>query len=399
MKHKIFIALVLILALTLYLKMSYGVNIDYSPLDLKIKEIARKYNAVGLGVTIVRNGKIEWTTNYGFADRENVLPAERDTVYRIASISKPISNIVLLTLWDKGLIDIDKDIGSYLGFKVRNPNYPDKPITLRSIMTHTSSISDEGTYNRIVDSSAPYPPLKDILTPGASAYSANNFLKYAPGSGVFSYSNLGAGIMAAVVESVTGKRFSDYAREAVFQKMGIDASFLSNDISNINKIANLYSGGYLSYSKEASLKEKNRIGSIPVGQLYRLVQGNLYISSQDLAKLMIVLMGDGTYDGRRILSAKAVEMMNAVQWTGSSGTDKMWGLNLSITDDIVKGRRLRGHQGRSYGATSEMYYDISTKSGVVFLSNGSIEKTAPNGFSSIGSEILNAAFETINSGL
>jgi hypothetical protein len=110
---------------------------------------------------------------------------------------------------------------------------------------------------------------------------------------------------------------------------------------------------------------------------------------------MILLMGDGTYGGVRILSKQAVDMINTVQWKGSSGMNKMRGLGLHITDDMVSGRTLRGHQGRAYGATAEMFYDVKDMTGVVYLSNGSKDVKAPNGFTAIGSEIVNEVYKNI----
>lgn len=368
---------------------------DYSNLDARIKEIGKKYGAQGMSVAIVKDGEIEWTTNCGYSDKERKIPASSDTAYRIASISKTVTGMVLMKLWDEGKVDLDRDIGDYLGYKVRNPAYPDIPITLRSLLTHTSSISDYGTYDSVVDAGKGTPLLKDILTPGSSAYSKHNYSNYAPGSGSFNYSNFGLGIVAAVVESVTGERFPQYAREALFATMGIDASYLPSDISGSDRIAVIYNGGNVSRSREQALKDKTWINRFPIGQLYGLAQGNLYISDVDLAKLMIVLMGDGTYEGKTILSNQAVDMINEVQWIGDEGINKMRGLSLHITDDLVNGRRLRGHQGRAYGAVCEMFYDNTDRTGVVFLSNGCIDKQASNGFSSIGSEIVNAVYNEI----
>ena len=75
----------------------------------------------------------------------------------------------------------------------------------------------------------------------------------------------------------------------------------------------------------------------------------------------------------------------------------MNGLGLEITDNLFSGRRLRGHQGRAYGATNEMFYDITDKTGVVYLSNGSKYKKASNGYAAIGSEIINAVYDEIGS--
>lgn len=202
--------------------------------------------------------------------------------------------------------------------------------------------------------------------------------------------------MGAIVESVSKKRFDDYSREVLFRPLNMDASYIANDISNVDKIANIYLGGGLNRSKTQCLKDKSKSYSLPVGQNYRLANGNLYISAKDLAKLMIVLMNDGKYEDKRILSKESVDLMEKTYWTGQCGFHKIQGLNLHITDDLVEGRRLYGHQGRAYGVTAEMFYDPVDKTGVVYISNGSADIKASNGFTSIGSEIINAVYEELN---
>lgn len=302
-------------------------KINYKRLEARIKKISGKYKAAGLTVAVVRDGKIEWTTSLGYADRENGIAAGKDTTYRVASISKTVTSMIVMTLWDKGIVDLNCDISKFLGVTVRNPHYPDVPITLEHLLTHTSSISDNGTYLEAVESGKGYPPLADMLTPRRSAYSEKNFYRYEPGSN-YNYSNFGFGIIAAIVESVIGKRFNDYAREAIFAPLNLDASFLPNDISKPEKVANVYRDGALSFSKATAFNGIDRISKFPIGRLYLLAQGNLYISAVDLAKLMTVLMEGGICGGKRILSREAVDMINKVRSVKYGHHDKLAGLGL-----------------------------------------------------------------------
>lgn len=368
-------------------------DIHYQRLEATLKKISERYKASGVTVAVVKNSAVEWTTSFGYADKEKGIAAKADTAYRIASVSKTAASMMVMTLWDKGIIELDKDISSYLGFTVRNPYHPDIPVTLKNLLSHTSSISDIGTYLKAVEAGTGFPALEDMLTPGRPAYDPKNFYKYEPGSPNFNYSNFGYGIIAAIVESVTGKRFSDYAREALFEPLNLDASFLPNYIKDQDRVASIYRNGSLSFSRENAFKGEERISKFPVGRLYLLAQGNLYISAVDLAKLMIVLMEGGICEGKRILSKEAVDMMSEVHFSRNNGFIRMYGLGLEITDRLVAGRRLRGHQGRAYGATNEMFCDIADKTGVVFLSNGSKDKKDFNGYAAIGSGIVNAVYD------
>ncbi|KPU46284.1 putative penicillin-binding protein PbpX [Oxobacter pfennigii] len=370
-------------------------DIDYKRLEDRIKKISEKYKAAGISVAAVRNGVIDWTASLGYADKENKIAVTSATAFRVASISKVVTSMLVMSLWDKGIINLNEDISTYLGFKVKNPYYPDEPITLENIMTHTSSISDKGTYLAAVESGKGYPPLKEMLILEGAAYNMKNFYKYKPGSMNYNYSNFGYGIIAAIIESVTGKRFNDYAREAIFNPLNMNASYLPNYIEGAGNVANIYRDGALSFSKDIALKGEERVSKFLLGQLYLLAQGNLYISAPDMAKLMIVLMSDGGYEGARILSKEAVDVINKERTVALRGHNKMRGLGLHITHSLVKGRTLRGHQGRAYGATNEMFYDLEDKTGVVYLSNGSKYTKAFNGFAAIGSEIINAVYDEI----
>ena len=102
-----------------------------------LESIAARSGAVCGTVVLSRKGQVFLTWSFGGADE--------DTCFRIASITKWVTAIGLMTLYDEGKLDLDKDISTYLGFTVRNPAYPNTPITARMLMTHTSSLSAEAS--------------------------------------------------------------------------------------------------------------------------------------------------------------------------------------------------------------------------------------------------------------
>lgn len=365
--------------------------VKYRNLRDRIERIARKYSTVGLTVAFAAGGKVRWTINCGYASIGRGISASDATAYRVASISKTVTAMAVMTLWDRGLVELDRDIGDYLGFQVRNPHHPDKAITLEHLLTHTSGINDRGAYLRAVESGV-YPPLEEMLTPGNASCDHSGFCRYRPGSR-YRYSNFGYGIIAAIVECVAGERFGDYAKKALFEPLHLDAGFLPSEIADTSRIADIYRDRKLSFGRDNALKGRVRIAAFPVGRLYLLAQGNLYISAPDLAKLMLALMNGGVCSGERILSRQAVAMMNDPRTVKEGIRRKTTGLGVEMNDAVVKGRKLCGHQGRAYGAINEMFYDLSEGTGVVCLSNGSIYRKASNGLAAIGSEIIGAVYE------
>lgn len=138
---------------------------------------------------------------------------------RVASISKLALAIGLKTLIDDGRIELDRDVSAYLGWALRNPNFPERAITVRQLLSHTSSIRDPEEY--WVDAPQLFRPL--LENPDAFA-GADALGDRGPGAW-FEYSNLNYGILAAVIENVSGERFDLFMRRVLFQPLGIDAGY------------------------------------------------------------------------------------------------------------------------------------------------------------------------------
>jgi CubicO group peptidase (beta-lactamase class C family) len=156
-----------------------------------------------------------------------------------------------MRLVEEGRFDLDRDVSDYLGFRLRNPHFPDSPITARMLLAHVSSLRDAGFY---------YPPLgagiAELFDPAGRYYadgahfarpvavaSRGNVSKDsspkdgAPKDGAprndadlspghcYSYCNLGYGLVGTIVERVTGRRFDRYMDEEVFRPLGVDSGF------------------------------------------------------------------------------------------------------------------------------------------------------------------------------
>ena len=208
-----------------------------------INNLFEKSNAIGGNVLIADKEGIKEQFTYGFQSKEKNIPTSKDTIYRIASISKVVVATTVMTLVDDGLVDIKEDISKYLGYQVRNPYYPEDIITIEMLMTQTSSIcdgEDETLGYDGVNGPRFFVDLQRLLTdPTYEYYTTKTYLKHKPGS-FFCYSNFGCGILACIVEKVTGKYFTDYVRENLLLPMGLDASFRIDDIKNLDKVASLY---------------------------------------------------------------------------------------------------------------------------------------------------------------
>lgn len=339
-------------------------------------QFIKKYNMVGSNV-LAFNKKIGWeNVCSGFSNLEKQIPTSTDSIYRIASISKVIVAIGVLKLYEKGLVDLDEDISTYFGFKIRNPQFPNDIITLRMILTQTSSIVDDGglidgVYKGYDGSNQTddFITVKSLLTPGSKHFGIG-YSSYKPGTN-FIYSNFGCGLLACVCEIITKKYFTEYIKEVLLLPLEIYSGFRLEDLKYPENLVGHYlfeEGDFKLYRDFESFKKVQCL-RYPLGENYRGVAGGLYIKASDLAKIMKMLMNKGSYNGLKILEESTVLEMEKVQWEGTptDPTYKKKGLQMIIMDDFTK-KPLMGHFGNAYGLRSFMLYNEN--GGMIFLCNG-----------------------------
>lgn len=365
----------------------------------------------GLSVVVVRHGQIVYDGNFGKrkvdqANPENSLPVDRNTKFRIASISKLETATAIMQLVEQKKIDLDGDIGNYLGFPFRNPNFPDTPITVRMLLSHTSSVRDGDNYV--------FPPtetLKDLFVAGGKHWEngvhwaavSEEHKDLAPGK-FFAYSNLSYGVLGTIVEAVSGERFDKYMRTHVLLPLGCKASYNVTDFSDaeLNELSVLYrkrdsndkwdSQGpwYAQFDEYKDGKAKLPEGSesyVPgKNATWLSPQGGLRISALDLSRIMRMFMNGGAFNGVRILKPETVNLMFSPQWTydrvkqnGETDRDLMlcYGLGPQIITNSLGDRLLeksdvdmKGHIGDANGLLSCMMMDFKNRNGFICIIGG-----------------------------
>ena len=148
-----------------------------------------------------------------------------DAIMNIGSISKTFTATAAMQLWEKGMLQLDVDINKYLDFKITNPKYPDKPITIFQILTHTSSIQDGKAYHESYSCGDPTQSLHDWiynnLNPdGTYYYQGSSFGDWSPGTNT-KYSNVAFGLLGLIVEKLAKKPFNEYCKENIFKPLGM----------------------------------------------------------------------------------------------------------------------------------------------------------------------------------
>jgi CubicO group peptidase (beta-lactamase class C family) len=343
-------------------------------------------------VIFCENGIVESLIT-GKSDFTRNIEISEDTKYRIASISKTITTIAIMQLVEQNMLQLDENISSILGYNVENPNHPNDSISIRMLLSHTSSIVDGDTYSNFLGATVngnPIPNLSEILTPGGAFYTSGLFINSIPGK-FFNYSNLNYVILGTIVEKVSNLRFDVYCKQNISNPLGIDASFNVNDLADIDQLAVLYRRQTGEWAPQADNYKgvqpvwDNLSGYIPGTNGGRFApQGGFRCSAKDLAKVFLVLMNGGTFDKVSLLTSSSCDAMFANEWTfnGSNGNNnsglfRSWGLGIHRltsapgNDIALQGSAsMLGHAGEAYGLVSDAYFDTVRKVGFIFINNG-----------------------------
>ncbi|MBC7620619.1 MAG: beta-lactamase family protein [Candidatus Saccharibacteria bacterium] len=380
-----------------------------------------------LSVLALRDGQVVYEGHFGHRRMSGFAPdvstaTNTNTLYRIASVSKLVTTIGAMRLVDAGRLDLDADISRYLGFQVRNPHFPDAPISSRMLLNHTSTLRDDAGY--VFDLKT---PLQDVLSPKGKIYGAGAMwavpsaaTKNAPGQ-YFQYVNLNFGVLATVMEAIAKERFDQYMQRAVLGPMDLKGGYLTEGLQqdDIKNIATLYrkgqDGAWKSTGPWVAQTDDFQDQQPPVrAGLADYVpgsnatawgaQGGLRISVAGLGKILQMLMHQGevkTGSGShvktlRLLSAAAVAAMQNAEWRYKAqpangdtldGEFYAWGLGMQIYTDksllspsgkpigdrLVPGGGITGfgHAGFAYGLQSLLFYDPVRRIGVVYAVSGS----------------------------
>ncbi|HRT33876.1 MAG TPA: serine hydrolase domain-containing protein [Bacteroidales bacterium] len=348
----------------------------------RLQQIMKENKAVGLAVAVVKDGKMVYVGSFGKKNIENDVDLKKDDLFRIASISKSFTTTALMTLVDKGLVDINQDVSELIGFKVRNPKFPDIPITLKMLLSHTSSLRDAAGYFTL-----------DVVNPEKNEKYGEAYHDYAPGT-AYDYCNLGFNIIGTIVERVSGKRFDDYVRNSVIRPLGLYADY-NVDSLDTSKFVTLYGNddnGIWGARPEAYMSRGDEIKNNYVFGYSTPIfspTGGIKISAQDLARYMIMHMNYGKYGKVRVISEKSSRMMQTPVVKVDDFTE--YCMALEKVTNLIPGEVMTGHTGSAYGVYSAMFFNPDKRFGIVMMTNG-CPPVYKDGFTVIQGEVIRALY-------
>jgi CubicO group peptidase (beta-lactamase class C family) len=352
--------------------------------DAYIHLAMRAAGMPGLQTVVVKNGRVVWAKSYGNAVLDQPGPRRamsNDSVLFSASVAKILVTVAVLQQVEKGRLLLDDDINQVVPFKVRNPAWPDVPITWRMLLTHTSSMNSEDderssateTYGR--DASTTLDDYaKNAFVPGGSYYWAGRFATGKPGTERI-YSSDAFDLAGSALQSIVHEPLHKYIDEAILVPLGMKNTsyWLAGRRSAPYAVAYAsvrQSDGRYNFSPAMIYWAHGKPGGNVLD--YQLTcpnyaSGCAHTTALDFARLMLMLMNGGAVDGKRILQQSSVDlMMTPIGLRNLDGWAQ--GLGLAGPKDI-RGRQVWGHDGEDRGAANALYINRETGVGAIAFAN------------------------------
>ncbi len=320
--------------------------------ETRLAEDIRADGIASIAAAVIIDTTVVWQNAFGLADRERGVAADARTIYRIGSISKSVTAVVLLRLVQQGVVALDDPVIEHLPeFAGLGGGVPESgTITLRQLASHTSGLVREPA---LPDAAAG--PIAGWEQKILDAIPATT-LRGAPAA-AYAYSNIGYGILGLALARAAGEPFTNLVQHLFFEPLRMTSStFVVRPPLDARLAA-----GY------ASDRGGNLDGALPAlehaGRGYKVPNGGIYSTVGDLARF-IALMSGGLGDD--VLSAASRTEMMRAQTPGDPAQAYGLGFFLRRTET---GRRVVYHSGSVAGYTAMMLFDPDRRLGVVLLRN------------------------------
>jgi CubicO group peptidase (beta-lactamase class C family) len=284
-----------------------------------------RQNIPGLSVAIATDGTLRWSNGYGLADLENFVPAKASTVYRLGSISKPITAVAVMQLAERGKLDLDAPVQKYC------PAFPQKqwPVTSRQLLGHLGGV-------RHYNSDAEFGSTRHYQTvvEGLSMFKDDPLL-HQPGT-KFSYTTHGYAVLGCVVEGASGMTFKDYVNENIFKPAAMDRIRV-DDVFEI--IPNRAQG----YAKKQSGELQN---SALADTSYKIPGGGFCSTVEDLVKFALAVQSG------KLVQPQTVEQLWTKQKT-ADGKETAYALGFGVEER--NGLKIVSHGGGQQRVSTMLY--------------------------------------------
>lgn len=349
-------------------------------------------NIPGAVALIARNGQLAYFKSFGFADIETQTPMQKDSIFRIASMTKAITSVGVMILYERGLFQLNDPVSKYI------PEYVDMrvisevdangdasatvpataQIKIIDLLTHSSGISypfyptsvqksyvDAGIIDGLTS--------KNITLAAQMKLLASQPLLFEPGS-EYSY-GLSVDLLGYLIEVVSGKPLDQFFSEEIFTRLGMQDSYFYLPKTKFDRLVTLYAevneeGLIVSQGDESDIILDNPRYPVGDGQTYFSGGAGLSSTAYDYARFLQMLLNNGELDGSRILSRKSVELMHSARIDSDGDRIPDFGLGFEVINDLGKTGELGSIGSYSWGGAflTDYWIDPSENLVAVFMS-------------------------------
>jgi serine beta-lactamase-like protein LACTB, mitochondrial len=300
----------------------------------------------GIAVAIVMNGEEVWSEGFGMADLENSVPVTPQTLFRLASVSKPITATAAMELWERHQLDLDAPVQKYC------PAFPTKefPISTRQLLGHVGGIRH---YRSDADDDPEIGNTKHFDNPiaGGLQFFANDPLVTKPGT-EFHYSTQGFTLIGCAIEGASSEKYVDFVRENVFRPAGMTVTQWDDRVALIPHRTRFYSK-----AKNGAVENANFLDAS-----YKIPGGGWLSSADDMAKFEIAILSD------RLMKRATRDVMWTSRPQSRPGAEHL-GYALGWGSSEIDGMTDYAHDGGQQGTSTSIIVVPDRNTGVVVLIN------------------------------
>ena len=321
-----------------------------------IRTYMEECRTMGLATVLFKGDDILYMNAFGWRDKVGGDPLDVNDIFKIASMSKSFSAVSILQLIDEGKLSLEDDVSDLMGFPVRHPKWPDIPITLKMLLSHTSSMKDGSGNSRY------WTP--DWVNPDVTSVDSmlrHAFYDYAPGQG-YNYCNRGFNMLGNIIERASGERFDDYVRHHILDPLGAGKAGYNVDSLDTDRLVTMY--GY-NKSEDKLLRNNAYVrknekkvadGTYVIGEdgWGWSPTGGMKITLPDLTRWLMTLRDSCiTPSGVRLISPAAYRKLTTHTTPADPGTDYCLGTRTETR--LIDGKTLYGHTGSLHGYKGCMF--------------------------------------------
>jgi len=351
---RVFVRTLAVCLLTVWLVSAGAAQQSTLPADVRarMEDAVAKFMAAtkapGVATSVVLNGKEVWSEGFGMADLENNVPVTPQTLFRLASVSKPITAVAAMELWGRHQLDLDAPVQKYC------PAFPQKefPISTRQVLGHLGGIRH---YRSDSDDDVEVSNTKHFADPiaGGLQFFANDPLVAKPGT-KFQYSTHGFTLVGCAIEGASSRKYVDFVRDNVFVPAGMTHTRWDDHFSIIPYRTQFYS--------KAKSGEVRNAGFLDAS--YKIPGGGWLSSADDMAKFEIAVLSD------RLIQRATRDVMWTAQTPAPEGSEKDHsGYGLGWGTGTVNGVAVYAHSGGQQGTSTFIMLAPERNAGVVVLIN------------------------------